>query len=106
MARAPAEATAFAHRSSRVMASFIVQYENLDEAAIHTAWVNAAAADLDQGEGAAYLNFVADEGEAGLRAAYPRETLERLRAIKAKYDPTNVFRLNHNIAPAGEYAAL
>mgnify|MGYP000989551597 CR=1 FL=1 len=96
MARVPAEATAFAHRSSRIMASFIVQYEDRAEAAIHNAWVHNAAAELDQGEGAVYVNF-ADDGR--LREAYPQTTLERLAAIKAEYDPTNLFRRNYNIAP-------
>jgi FAD/FMN-containing dehydrogenase len=96
MARVPAEATAFAHRSSRIMASFIVQYENRAEAAIHNTWVENAAAELDQGEGAVYVNF-ADDGR--LQDAYPKATLERLALIKAKYDPTNLFRRNHNITP-------
>ena len=99
MARVPAEATAFAHRSSRVMANFIVQYENRDEAAIHNAWVREATASLDQGNGAVYVNFVGEEGQARVHDAYPNATWERLAAIKAKYDPTNLFRLNHNIAP-------
>jgi FAD/FMN-containing dehydrogenase len=99
MARVPAEATAFAHRSSRIMASFIIQYDNRDEAAIQTAWVTNAA--LDQGEGAVYVNFVGDEGEARVHDAYPNATWERLAAIKAKYDPTNLFRRNHNIPPKG-----
>lgn len=98
MARVSAEATAFAHRSSRIMASFIVQYEDREEAAIHNAWVTNAAADLDQGEGAVYVNF-ADNGTGRLQDAYPQATLERLAAIKATYDPTNLFRRNHNIAP-------
>lgn len=96
MARVPAAATAFAHRSSRIMASFIVQYEDRAEAAIHNAWVTKAAAELDQGEGVVYVNF-ADDGR--LQDAYPRATLERLAAIKATYDPTNLFRRNHNIEP-------
>lgn len=99
MARVPAEATAFAHRSSRVMASFIILYENRDEAAIHNAWVVNAAADLEQAEGAVYVNFVGDEGKARVHDAYPNATWERLAAIKAKYDPTNLFRRNHNIPP-------
>jgi FAD/FMN-containing dehydrogenase len=78
------------------MASFIVQYEHREEAAIHNAWVSNAAAELDQGEGAVYVNF-ADDGR--LQDAYPKATLERLARIKAKYDPTNLFRRNHNIAP-------
>lgn len=99
MARVPAEATAFAHRSRRVMASFIFLYENRDEAALHNAWVENAAAALDQGDGAVYVNF-ADGGR--LHDIYPKATLERLAAIKAKYDPTNVFRLNHNILPKAD----
>lgn len=99
MARVPVEATAFAHRSSRIMASFIVQYEDHDEAALHNAWVAAAAAALDQGEGAVYVNFVGNEGEARVRDAYPNATRERLMVVKAKYDPTNFFHRNQNIAP-------
>jgi FAD/FMN-containing dehydrogenase len=99
MARVPVEATAFAHRSSRVMSSFIVQYENREEADIYNAWVRDSLAALDQGNGAVYVNFVGDEGPARLHDAYPAATRERLAAIKAKYDPTNLFRRNHNIAP-------
>lgn len=99
MARVSLEATAFAHRSSRVMASFIVQYENRAEAEIHNAWVRDSLAALDQGNGAVYVNFVGNEGQARLHDAYPAATLERLAAIKAKYDPTNLFHRNHNILP-------
>ena len=98
MARVPAEATAFAHRSSRVMASFIVQYEDRSEAPIHNAWVVNAIADLDQGAGV-YVNFIGNEGAARVHDAYPSATHERLAAIKAKYDPTNFFRRNQNVTP-------
>jgi FAD/FMN-containing dehydrogenase len=98
MARVPTEATAFGHRSSRIMASFIVQYENRAEAAIHNTWVKNAMAELDQGEDAVYVNFVGDEGNARVHDAYPNATWERLAAIKANYDPTNLFRRNQNIA--------
>jgi FAD/FMN-containing dehydrogenase len=100
MARVPPGATAFAHRSSRVMASFIALYENREEAEVHNAWAARAAADLDQGAGAVYVNFVANEGRARVHDAYPDPTWERLAAIKAKYDPTNLFRRNQNIKPA------
>jgi FAD/FMN-containing dehydrogenase len=100
MARVPAEATAFAHRAVRAIALFIVLYQNQAEAAAHNAWVSESIAALDQGQGEVYVNFVADEGEARKHDAYPQATWERLAAVKARYDPTNVFRLNHNIAPA------
>ncbi len=50
-------------------------------------------------EGAAYVNYLGDEGEARVRAAYGAN-YERLAEIKNKYDPTNFFRLNQNIKPA------
>ena len=46
-----------------------------------------------------YVNFLGDDGEAELRAAY-RASYDRLAAIKAQYDPTNLFRRNQNIRPA------
>ena len=43
-----------------------------------------------------YANFLSDEDAAGVEAAYG-ERLTRLTALKDRYDPTNVFRLNANI---------
>jgi FAD binding domain/Berberine and berberine like len=48
--------------------------------------------------GGAYLNFIMDEGEDRVRTSY-RENYDRLVAIKNKYDPTNLFRVNQNIQP-------
>ena len=66
------------------------------------AWVTDFAAALRQSDGGAYVNFLGDEGEARIRAAYPGSTWDRLAAIKGRYDPTNLFRLNQNIPPAIE----
>jgi FAD/FMN-containing dehydrogenase len=47
-----------------------------------------------------YVNYLAgDEGADGLQAAYGTEKLARLAALKVKYDPANLFRMNQNIAP-------
>jgi FAD/FMN-containing dehydrogenase len=100
MARVPAEATAFAHRDRRIMVNVAALYERPEEAAVHDAWVADGAAALRQGIGGAYVNFLGDEGEARVREAYPGSTWDRLAAIKARYDPTNLFRLNQNIPPA------
>ncbi|RWQ41130.1 MAG: FAD-binding oxidoreductase [Mesorhizobium sp.] len=49
--------------------------------------------------GGAYINFMMDdEGEARVRAAYGTN-YERLVSVKRKYDPANLFRVNHNIRP-------
>lgn len=48
--------------------------------------------------GGAYVNFMMDEGEERVKATYG-ENYERLAEIKAKYDPTNLFRVNQNIKP-------
>jgi len=50
-----------------------------------------------------YGNYVTDDGEANAREAYGTN-YERLVALKNKYDPTNFFRLNHNIRPSAEHA--
>jgi hypothetical protein len=100
MARVPADATAFAHRNSRIMVNLAAIHGGPDEAAPHEEWVQAFAAALRQDDGGAYVNFLGDEGEAGVRAAYPGATLERLAAVKRTYDPTNLFRLNQNVEPA------
>jgi hypothetical protein len=100
MARIPAEATAFGHRKSRILAVVVNFYEGADDKPVREAWVQRLAADLRQGDTGAYVNFLYDEGEQRIRAAYPGGTFERLAAIKARYDPTNLFRLNQNIPPA------
>jgi FAD/FMN-containing dehydrogenase len=102
MARVPVEATAFAHRASRIMVNVAAFYDGPQDRAVREAWVFDFAAALQEGDSGAYVNFLGDEGEARIRAAYPGTTWDRLRAIKARYDPTNLFRLNQNIPPASE----
>ena len=50
-------------------------------------------------DGLTYLNFVEDEGEQRVRAAFGEEKYRRLSAVKRHVDPTNVFHLNQNIKP-------
>ena len=68
-------------------------------------WADEAAAALRQGEDAAYVNFLGDEGAERVRAAYPGSTWDRLAEVKRRYDPDNVFRLNQNVPPAGREEA-
>ncbi len=99
MSGVSADATAFAHRNSRIMVNLAALYENPDEKEIHEAWVTEFAAALRQSDDGAYVNFLADVDEAQVRAAYPNGAWERLAAIKARYDPDNFFHLNQNIPP-------
>jgi hypothetical protein len=104
MARVPADATAFAHRKSRIMVNLAALYQRPEDAPEHQAWVMRFASAISQSDSGVYVNFLGDEGEARIRAAYPGSTWDRLAAIKARYDPTNLFRLNQNIPPAIEAA--
>ena len=99
MARVPTDATAFAHRKSRIMVNVAAFVDAPDQRPERQAWVDAFAAALDQGDAGAYVNFLSDEGEARVKAAYPNGTWDRLAAIKAVYDPTNLFCRNQNIPP-------
>jgi FAD/FMN-containing dehydrogenase len=103
-ARVPADATAYAHRASRIMVNVAAFYDGADDRPVKEAWVRALAADLEQGEHGAYVNFLSDEGPDRVRAAYPGDTWDRLVAVKRQYDPTNLFHLNQNIPPASNPA--
>jgi len=100
MARVPVDATAFAHRRSRILVNVAALYERPEQASQYEPWVDGFVAALKQGDDGAYVNFLVDEGEARIRAAYPGKTWDRLRAIKRRYDPTNLFRICQNIPPA------
>ncbi len=100
MARVPVDATAFAHRQRRIMVNVAALYQDPAEAPTHEAWAAGLAEALSDGDLAGYVNFLGIEGEARTRAAYPGPTWDRLTAIKRRYDPDNLFRINQNIPPA------
>jgi len=99
MARVPADATAFAHRGSRIMANLAALYNNPEEKEHHEAWVSKYEKELRQSDQGAYVNFLGAVDQAQVRAAYPGSVWKRLVEIKKRYDPTNLFRLNQNIPP-------
>jgi hypothetical protein len=98
MARVPDDATAFGHRGATMMVNIAAMYESPEEAPEHEAWASSLATALSDGTAAAaYVGFLGDEGEEGVRRAYPTATLERLAQVKRRYDPDNLFRLNLNV---------
>jgi UDP-N-acetylenolpyruvoylglucosamine reductase len=101
MARVPADATAFAHRTAPIMGVAAAFFTGPEDRPSREAWTTTLTAALQQGNSGAYVNFLGDEGEGRIRAAYPGKTWNRLAAIKAQYDPENLFRMNQNIPPRG-----
>lgn len=99
MARVPPDATAFAHRTAPVLANVAALCVHPGELPARTGWVDGLTRALRPRGGAA-PGFLGDEGRAGVRAAYPGRTGERLAEIKRRHDPTNLFRLNQNVVPA------
>jgi FAD/FMN-containing dehydrogenase len=100
LGRVPNDATAFAHRNRGLFVNVAAMYADEGEKETHDAWVNGLAESLGRDGGGGYVGFMGDEDEATIRAAYPGRTWDRLREVKRRYDPDNLFRLNHNIPPA------
>ena len=101
-AEIPDAATAYAHRSRKIMVNVGTVFMRPDDQPAAQAWVDETARRLHGDDTTAYVNFLADEGPDRVRQAYPGETWNRLREIKRRYDPANVFRMNQNIPPADE----
>lgn len=85
----PADATAYAHRS----ANFSIVAMGSSRRRIDAIW-DAMAHHFD----GAYLSFETDPRPERLADVYPGATLERLRELKRRYDPEDVFRHNYSVA--------
>ena len=76
-------------------------WEGAERDAEHIAWAKDALATMrDHATGGIYLNFIGDEGQDRVRAAYGEKNYARLAQIKRRYDPDNIFHRNQNIKPA------
>ena len=101
--RLPADATAFSRRDPCFNVSGLAIWEDATQDSEHIDWARRTAAVVASHSASAsgYLNYGApDEPIERVRAAYGDSTFERLRHIKQRYDPNNMFRFNHNIPPA------
>lgn len=105
MARVPADATAFAHRSKPMLVNVAAFYRGDADRAVRQSWVRHFASALNARDDGAYVGFLSDDGQDRIASAYPDATRVRLAGIKATYDPANLFRLNQNIAPRALDAA-
>ena len=100
MARVPGEATAFGWRDRPALLWLVTPDKELGRAAANEAWTAAFRAELPADGAATYVNFMGAEHADAVRGAYPAPVYARLRELKRRYDPDNVFRANHNIPPA------
>jgi FAD/FMN-containing dehydrogenase len=100
MARVPGDETAFGWREQPVLLWLITPYSEIGRADDVEAWTAAFRAELPAAGAATYVNFMGAEDADAVRHAYPAPAYARLREIKRRYDPDNVFRSNHNIPPA------
>jgi FAD binding domain/Berberine and berberine like len=96
----PEGATAYSHRAAghniNVNAVWQAGDPNHEE---HTEWARRFLAELEPFQAGVYVNFLMDEGQDRIRAAYGEEKYARLVEVKTKYDSENFFRVNQNIPP-------
>lgn len=100
VARVPNDATAFSHRHSAYDVIIVTLWSDPAQTEEHVTWARELWDALQPyTENSVYVNYLGEEGEDRIRAAYGDQHYERLVGLKRKYDPSNVFRNNQNIAP-------
>ena len=100
--RVPQDATPFPNRAARYWLNIYGFWPDPAQDRPRTAFIRGLAADMaPAATGGQYVNFMTagDRGPGAAVAGYGARAGERLAALKRRYDPGNVFRLNHNIAP-------
>jgi hypothetical protein len=100
VSRLPADSTAYSHRNAKFIFFTIAEWVDPAEDEVHVAWTRGFAQAMHPFLHGAYVNFLGADEDDRIRSAYGDETYNRLAALKAKYDPENLFALNANIKPA------
>jgi hypothetical protein len=100
MGRVNEGSTAFSNRDAAFAMNIVSEWQSPDEDEPNIRWTKALFDAVQQfSTGAAYLNFLGEEGQDRVRAAYGEEKYRKLSELKGKYDPTNFFKMNQNIKP-------
>jgi FAD/FMN-containing dehydrogenase len=100
VARLADDATPFWYRRAPYYLEVIAKWYDPSDDERHVAWADAAWDALKPvSAGAAYINFLDETPSSEVRAAYGGN-LRRLVELKRRYDPDNLFRVNHNIDPS------
>ncbi len=101
IARVAEDATPMTKRDATWITHPFAMWEDAADSERNIEWAKSFRRDIAKyTNGGVYLNFIGNEGEERIRAAYGEEKYKRLAAIKGEWDPTNVFRGNQNIKPA------
>ncbi len=99
--RPPARAGAFDQRHVSFITQIMTCWSDPDDDDRHVTWARRCAAALrPHAIGSGYLNFLEDDTDTTVDNAFSPATYQRLRAIKRRYDPDNLFHHNHNVPPA------
>jgi FAD/FMN-containing dehydrogenase len=103
VARVEDDATAFSGRGCAHDINFVASWLPDDpEPERHKAWARTAWEAMRPYSDGVYVNFLSDEPSTQVRVAYGAAKYARLTSLKSKYDATNFFRFNQNIAPETE----
>jgi FAD/FMN-containing dehydrogenase len=95
------DAAAFGHRDAVFEFTILTVWQDAAENVQHIEWARGFHAAMQPYATGVYVNNLGVEGAHRVRAAYAPATYARLVALKDRYDPQNVFRLNQNVAPSG-----
>jgi len=102
VSRVPSEATAFPHRGAEYSIHIFPGWIDSGSDGAVMNWAKSFSHTIASHAGdGVYVNMLAEDEVERIGRAYG-ENFERLRSLKAKWDPENVFRMNHNIAPEGD----
>ncbi|PSL04554.1 FAD/FMN-containing dehydrogenase [Haloactinopolyspora alba] len=93
--------TAFSHRDALVEFVSASRWGDSGEDDGRIAAARRYGATIEPYASGAYVNALTDEGIEGVGRAYPQHKLAGLTAVKDRWDPDNVFHLNHNVSPSG-----
>jgi FAD/FMN-containing dehydrogenase len=101
MARVPVASTAFGHRDWSYNLLITSAWSNARDTEANVRWTRDFFAAMQPfTRAAAYVNYLDADGDRGVNSAYAASTHARLTTLKLTYDPSNLFRMNHNIVPA------
>jgi hypothetical protein len=92
--------TPFGSRSSGYLVDILGATDSAEGFEQERSWARECWTALAPHHAGVYVNWLMEEGEQRVREAYGQQRYERLQALKRRYDPENVFRLNQNIPPA------